>query len=54
MGNYELLKLFIDLLLVPMFGMIWAIQGRISKLEAFVQVLLERRNTPRSGQQKEN
>jgi len=39
MSTYDLIKLAIDILIVPMFGMIWGVQGRISKMEGELKAL---------------
>ncbi len=50
MSTIEIFKSFLDILIVPMFGLIWNVQGRISKIEGKLDVVLtetDRRKTPR-------
>lgn len=49
----EYFKIAADLIIIPMFGMIWGIQGRISKLEAYIELLLERRQHQRKDLNRE-
>lgn len=39
MENLEYIKLFVDLLIVPIFAMVWGVQGRISRMEGELKAL---------------
>jgi hypothetical protein len=35
----DVIKLVADVLLIPIMGMVWSVQGRISKLEGIIESL---------------
>lgn len=48
--TFETIKALMDILIIPLLGIVWNIQGRTSKIEGKLDVLLaenDRRRNPR-------